>query len=720
MTNKCREGKESGQRNIFKAISSLGLGWILSIFFTALAYRTLCYSVLGDNPLFLHPVVDAGQHLHWAERIVAGDLLGHGPDDVFKPPLYPYFLAAWFSTFGRSIPIIQWVQYLLGALSSVLLAIWVDRLLGRSVAILSGFFSALYAPFVFYESQLLTPTLSIFLNQAFLIVLLPQDEAPSARRWLAGGMLLGLSAGMRPDVLLPGGLVGLFLLWHYHTASWLYTIRWATCLGIGLFLIILPITWRNAMLTGEFIPIASYSGINFYTGNGAKADGFSAVPVGLRWERLVSQVPQAILERPAEASRWWMERTWEEMAATPGQALARFGKKALAFGSSREFRNNICYHFIQAQAWILRLPFLQFSVIFPLALCGVVSLCRSPLTHARFTFTLVLIWVLGYGVTGILFFISDRYRLPAIPLLMMAGGFALVKVTANLRGHRWGALGLQAAVFLVAGLISWPMWFGRPQLDWTRDYINLGNAWLNAGDAIRAEQTFRKALTVYDDPDAHYLLAKILLNHQRTLEALLHLEAARRAIPDSPDVLLLSAKAYLDSQHPVIARQLLHQFLDIATTSNLWPRRKEWALAHLILSDLEASRAVEHRARAWTIHPPTAAEFFFLRRQEMARVLETFRSEAKDKPWDWYAQANYGLSLLENGYAGHALAQLRRAAELAPDKEGLRFELARALAYTGKKDEALAILAKLLQTLPECPLRMKVKSLQAQLRATDP
>lgn len=483
---------------------------------------------------------------------------------------------------------------------------------------------------------------------------------------------------------------------------------------------ILPITLRNARLTGEFIPVASYSGLNFYTGNAAQADGFSAVAVGLRWERLVSRVPQPILEHPARASRWWTDRTLEEMAAAPGQALTRLGEKALALGNSREFRNNICYHFIQAEAWPLRLPFLQFSVLFPLAICGLVSLWRSSVPRAWFTLCLILIWALGYGVAGVLFFISARYRLPAIPLLMVAAGFASVQIAADLPGRRWGALALRAAALLAAGLLSWPMWFGRPEPDWVRDYVNLGNACLKAGNVSRAEQAFRRALTIQDDPDAHYLLANILLNRRKTPEAILHLEAARRVIPDSPDLLFLSAKAHLDSRQPLVARQMLHQLLDLATTSNLWPRRQSWAMAHLMLGDLEASRVAEHRAMAWAIDPPTSAEFFFLRREDMARVLETFQREAEDKPWDWYAQANYGLGLLEKGYPGQALGPLRRAAKLAPNKEGLRFELARALAATGKKDEALAVLARLLQTLPECPLRLKVKSLQAQLRTTGP
>jgi len=122
------------------------------------------------------------------------------------------------------------------------------------------------------------------------------------------------------------------------------------------------------MLTGEFIPVSSNAGINFYTGNAVVSDGVSAVPVGLRWERLVSRVPQSILEQPARASTWWSARAREEMAANPWKTLGRLGKKALAFFNGREFRNNICFHFMQNLAWPLRLPFLQYGLILPLAI----------------------------------------------------------------------------------------------------------------------------------------------------------------------------------------------------------------------------------------------------------------------------------------------------------------------------------------------------------------
>jgi tetratricopeptide (TPR) repeat protein len=138
-----------------------------------------------------------------------------------------------------------------------------------------------------------------------------------------------------------------------------------------------------------------------------------------------------------------------------------------------------------------------------------------------------------------------------------------------------------------------------------------------------------------------------------------------------------------------------------------------------MLADLEPFAAEKHWNQAWSIHQTTAAEASFQRRKDMLQVLETFRIEAESKPWDWYAQANYGLVLLEIGRPRQALDPLRLAVKLAPEKDGIHFHLARAMAQGGMRNEALMILQRLLQQLPACTLRRDVEALRARLTASD-
>ena len=692
----------------------IGWRWLLLIFLVALAYRGACFLEVGGHPLLRRPVVDAGQHDAWAWRIVQGDRLGHSQDDVFKPPMYPYFLAGLYGAFGRHVAAVQWTQYVLGALSCVLLALLGGWLLGPWAGRVAGLLGALYAPLVFFESQLLTPAVSVFLNTAALLLVVRVWDRRGPGWLVAAGALLGVSAGVRADVILPAALVVLYLALQDRGISRLRRAVKVACVVAGGAAMILPVTLRNYRLTGQFIPISSNAGINLYVGNVA-GDGTTAVPVGLRWERLVSRVPQETLERPADASRWWMRRTWEAVKASPWGAMGRLGRKSLAFFNRREFRNNICYHFLQREALTLRAPLLQYWMVLPLAFCGLVSLWRSHGTRQRRALALCLLWAGGYWLAGVLFFVTARFRVPAVPLLLLPAAWGLLRIAEAIRRRRGKALAAFACLILAVGGLAWPTWFGRPEKLWVRDYVNLGNSLRTAGQMPAAERAYRQALAHdAEDPDANYLLGRLLLP-ARPAAGVERLKAARRALGDSPDLLLAMGQGCLAAGRPAEARKALQELLDLAGRCNLWPKRDAWAQAHLMLAKLDPAAGEDHWRQAWRIHAPTAAEAAFLDGKDLPRVLEVFGTQARKSPWDWYAQANLGLVLLEMHRPADAVGPLRNAVRLAAGRGMVRFQLARALADTGKKDESLEILRRLSQDLSDGPLRRQVESLRAHL-----
>jgi len=720
---------------------TVGGRWLAAVFLLALAYRGLCFADAGGHPLYRYPIVDAGYHDAWAKRIVAGDWLGHGPDDVFKPPLYAYAVAGLYAVCGRHIETVQWAQHILGALSCVLLAILAGRLLGRATGRAAGMIAAVYAPLVFFESQLLSPSAAVFLNIAALLVLTPPRREPRAEpatvasaardtaggkrsgvapavlgygRLAAAGLLFGLSAGVRPDVILPAVLVLTYLLFANRGTLRRRLAAGGLCLATAA-AVVLPISLRNYQLTGEWILVSNNAGINFYVGNSAAADGTTAVPVGLRWEKLIARVPQETLLKPASASRWWTRAALREMIESPASALLRLGRKGLAFVNHREFRNNICYHYMQTVSAPLRWSPLQFAAVLPLAACGLICMRRGGDDRKRRAFLLCVLWVVGYWAVGVAFFVTARFRLPAAPMLILPAAWALVQIAAAVGQQQWKRLLGYLAVVAFGGVLCWPRWFGPPRDGWVRDEVNLGNSLRESEDLPAAQEAYGRALVGRpQDPDAHYLLARLLLPRDPAA-AMQHLEAARAVLPDSPDLLLALGQTHLALHDGSRARERLHELLRLAESSNLWPKRAAWATAHLLLADLEPEAATVHREKAWSIDPRSAAEAAFLRHRDLPRVLKTFRAEANERFWDWYSQANYGMVLLELGRAREAATALHAAVRLAPERQAVRFHLARALWHANRKERALEILDELYEELPRCPLRDRVGKLRERI-----
>ena len=252
------------------------------LFFLALGIRLVYLQQMRPLPYFDNPIVDAAYNDRWAAAVSQGNAFQEGP--YFRAPLYPYFLALIYVLFGHSYLAARLVQFLLGAGSVVLVYLLGRRTFGLSAGILAGVMAALTGTLMYFEGELLIPAVLLFLNLLMVHALLAAARSSRPWRWLLSGVLLGLSAIARPNVLVFGAaaLVWMVVLLVRKGLPKRRILISSGAYLLGGLLVIAPVTIRNAIVGRDFVPIASQGGMNFYIGNHPESDGVTAVLPGLQ------------------------------------------------------------------------------------------------------------------------------------------------------------------------------------------------------------------------------------------------------------------------------------------------------------------------------------------------------------------------------------------------------------------------------------------------------
>ncbi|MCB0963736.1 MAG: glycosyltransferase family 39 protein, partial [Acidimicrobiales bacterium] len=190
---------------------------------------------------------------------------------------YPWFLGivTWASSPLTDAPWLAagLVQAVLGAATTVFVAVVARRFAGDLAALLAAGIYAIYPNLIFHTGVLLGETLYNFFFLAFLALLLGRPwTAERSYAWIAAcGVLLGLAVMVRPISLAIIPVVAVAWLWA--RKDWGIALRWTGALVAAVALCIVPWTIRNAIRLDAFVPISTNTGDNLCIGHAEGADG---------------------------------------------------------------------------------------------------------------------------------------------------------------------------------------------------------------------------------------------------------------------------------------------------------------------------------------------------------------------------------------------------------------------------------------------------------------
>ncbi len=422
------------------------------------------FEMKANDPFFFLPSVDPKVFHEWAIKIAGGELLG---DRVFfLSPLYPYFLGAVYAIFGAGFLVGKLVQMILGAACCVMIYTLGKRVFDMRTGFFAAVLFALYLPSIFYEGVLLVTGLQTPLNLLCVLLLLRAAASPSVVRWLVSGGLLGLSALARPNVLLLGGFVIVWLAWFMpRPVITKQKFIFAAVFSLGVGCAVFPVTIRNWVVGEDFVLVSSQGGVNFYIGNGPDATGSFVVPSLFPMTRADDPLQQEESYRkyaeqelghelkPSEISGFWFARTWEHIGDDPGKWMGLLWRKLRLFFNYREIGNSRDFDSSRQFSTVLNLPLPVYGFIAPLALLGM-ALAVRRFRSAFFLYGMVGTYVASY----VILFVLAHYRMPVLPFLILFSAHGIVWLADGIRQRKKvvliAAIGLAVAIGITHAEVS--------------------------------------------------------------------------------------------------------------------------------------------------------------------------------------------------------------------------------------------------------------------------
>jgi 4-amino-4-deoxy-L-arabinose transferase-like glycosyltransferase/Tfp pilus assembly protein PilF len=463
---------------------------VWGVFLIALIVRLVYILQIDASPLFTHPAVDAETYAQHALRLAGGNWLGWGEGPFWQPPLYPYFLGAIRVLFSDSFfYAARFFQAVCGAFSCLLIY-WIGgKLLRPAVGLMAGLAVALYGPMIFFDGELLPASLATVLDLAGLALLIRALEQPSPRRFLGAGAMFGLGGIAVPTVLL-FALVAAVWIWRREGGE----LRLAGAFLLGVALMIAPVTLRNLAIGGDTVLISYNSGINFYIGNNPAYPATIEVRPGWEWDDLVGMPLEAGIVRHSEKSNFFLGKSWTFIKEQPFSYVGLLLEKTAAFWHGDETGRNQAIYFWRNYSGLLAVLLWKFGFAFPFGLVAPLALFGLLLSVRREGVTLPVLFVLSYGLGVILFFVTARYRIPVMPLLLLFAAHGLFYLIDQIREGGIKRAGFGFAVCLLFALLANWRVGGMDMEGDAAIHYNLGNGLAEEGKRERAKESFERAV----------------------------------------------------------------------------------------------------------------------------------------------------------------------------------------------------------------------------------
>jgi cytochrome c-type biogenesis protein CcmH/NrfG len=551
-----------------------------AIFLGAFVIRLCVLFRAAGTPEFQPSQGDMKFYSDWAQRIAAGQWTDHRA--FYGLPLYAYWLAAVYRVVGFQPYIAALFQVVTEALTAWLIfrlapCVFVraghaaDETRARWIGGIAATGWIFFVPAQAYAA-ILMPTTYLVAAYWFVVwwVVRPRAHTPAGSQFFLLGLLAGFVAMMVANILFLLPLVLGAIFWR---RAWqqpvLFPMRQrvvaAALLLAGTLVGASPCAVHNYFIAGEPVFLSAHGGINFFIGNNAHANGYPQIPPPLHADQqgmlndsiLWAERAEGHPLKRVEVSAFWSRLASAYIHEHPVAWLRLLTVKFKNFWNGFQYDDLGILTPLKEDGALL--PGIGFGLVAALGLPGLLlAVWRRP--AARW-----IAFAVGLHLASLMtVFVTERYRMAAVPGLLLLGTFGVTEIWREIAAARWRAPAAYAAALAGAVvLVCWPVdpaissvddfnssladleqnRLGRAQEKLERVYalhpdnaetaFALGNLWLAKGDPGRAKYFYRRTLQLDPKHDrALSNLGALAVEEQRWPLAEVFLDSALEIEPN--------------------------------------------------------------------------------------------------------------------------------------------------------------------------------------------
>ncbi|MCF8355735.1 MAG: tetratricopeptide repeat protein [Melioribacteraceae bacterium] len=457
-----------------------------------------------SSPFIQHPFSDSEIYANWALDLI--DFGGwFGAETFFMSPAYPYILGIVFLIFGKNFIVIRLIQVIVSTLNIILIYFIGRNLHSKNAGYLSAVIASVYSIFIFYSGAILSETFQVFIISFLILVLTNDWKKFNYSAWFAVGITTGLAAVFRANILIFPLLILLWFAWKYIKSKTEFAKKGIVGISAGIVLIIAPVTLNNYLASGDFVPLTSNGGINFYIGNNENAVGVFVTPQQFDYYNDMSgkkyaEQQMGIELSPSEASNYWYEKSVDYLTSNPVDATKLFLKKLILFwGEGENAQSSIMddKYFAENYSSILQLPLVNFILISIFSLIGITLNWNRKPNHS-----LIILLLFAYIFATVLFFVNGRFRLGITPLLIVFASIGIINLYNIFRESTFDRIKIPVIIVL-AFMVSYYFIIDKPKFTDYDAYLKLGDIAYNEGEYKKAVENYKRSLFYNENYQAY-------------------------------------------------------------------------------------------------------------------------------------------------------------------------------------------------------------------------